>query len=63
MSYLFFFSMASGIVLSDAFGMDVQASGQPDPFIAAAREAVAAISASGIFGAYMVDWLPSRKST
>lgn len=51
-------SMASGIVLETTFGMQVQPSGQPDPFISAAEQAVEAMMHAGIFGSYLVDFLP-----
>lgn len=55
-------SMASGIVLETTFGLQVQPSGQPDPFIAAAKQAVEAMTESGLFGTYLVDFLPIRES-
>ncbi|KAJ7167338.1 cytochrome P450 [Mycena crocata] len=53
--------MASGIVLETTFGLQVQPSGQPDPFIAAAKQAVEAMTESGLFGTYLVDFLPILK--
>ncbi|KAJ7512616.1 cytochrome P450 [Mycena galericulata] len=53
--------MASGIVLETTFGLQVQPSGQPDPFISAAKQAVEAITETGLFGSYLVDFLPVLK--
>ncbi|KAJ7126055.1 cytochrome P450 [Mycena epipterygia] len=53
--------MASGIVLETTFGLQVQPSGQPDPFIAAAKQAVEAMTETGLFGTYLVDFLPVLK--
>ncbi|KAJ7485440.1 cytochrome P450 [Mycena latifolia] len=54
-------NMASGIVLETTFGLQVQPSGQPDPFIAAAKQAVYAMTETGLFGTYLVDFLPVLK--
>ncbi|KAJ7664304.1 cytochrome P450 [Mycena rosella] len=54
-------NMASGIVLETTFGLQVQPSGQPDPFIAAAKQAVEAMTETGLFGTYLVDFLPVLK--
>ncbi|KAJ6576760.1 cytochrome P450 [Mycena sp. CBHHK59/15] len=53
--------MASGIVLETTFGLQVQPSGDPDPFIAAAKQAVEAMTETGLFGTYIVDYLPILK--
>ncbi|KAJ6495261.1 cytochrome P450 [Mycena sanguinolenta] len=53
--------MASGLALEISFGLQVQPSGQPDPFIAAATQAVEALTETGLFGTYLVDFLPSLK--
>ncbi|KAJ7185509.1 cytochrome P450 [Mycena filopes] len=53
--------MASGIALEITFGLQVQPSGQPDPFIAAAKQAVEAMTETGLFGTYLVDFLPILK--
>ncbi|KAF7344542.1 Cytochrome P450 [Mycena sanguinolenta] len=53
--------MASGLALEISFGLEVQPSGQPDPFIAAATQAVEALTETGLFGTYLVDFLPSLK--
>jgi hypothetical protein len=56
---LFWFnSLASAIVLEDVYGLQVQPSGTHDPFIAAATGAVEAMGAAGIYGTYLVDYLP-----
>lgn len=54
--------MESGIVLETTFGLQVQPSGQPDPFIGAAKQAVEAMTAAGLFGSYLVDYLPICES-
>ncbi|KAJ7792939.1 cytochrome P450 [Mycena olivaceomarginata] len=53
--------MASGLALETSFGLQVQPSGQPDPFIAAATQAVEALTETGLFGTYLVDFLPILK--
>ncbi|KAJ7266905.1 cytochrome P450 [Mycena haematopus] len=53
--------MASGLALEISFGLQVQPSGQPDPFIAAATQAVEAMTETGLFGTYLVDFLPILK--
>jgi hypothetical protein len=53
--------MASGLALETSFGLQVQPSGQPDPFIAAATQAVEALTETGLFGTYLVDFLPIRE--
>ncbi|KAF8190347.1 cytochrome P450 [Mycena galopus ATCC 62051] len=53
--------MASGLALEISFGLQVQPSGQPDPFIAAAKQAVEALIETGLFGTYLVDFLPILK--
>ncbi|KAJ7037884.1 cytochrome P450 [Mycena alexandri] len=53
--------MASGIALEIIFGLQVQPSGRPDPFIAAAKQAVEAMTETGLFGTYLVDFLPILK--
>ncbi|KAF7360436.1 CUE domain-containing protein [Mycena venus] len=40
---------------------NVQPSGQPDPFIGAAVQAVEALTETGLFGTYLVDFLPILK--
>ena len=50
--------MASGLVLEDVYALQVQPSGQDDPFIAAATTAITAMGAAGIFGSFWVDYLP-----
>jgi hypothetical protein len=47
--------------LEISFGLQVQPSGQPDPFIGAATQAVEAMTETGIFGTYLVDFLPIRE--
>lgn len=51
-------SLASGLSLDMVFGLDVQPSGKPDPFIHAATQAVEGLAAAGLFGTYVVDYLP-----
>ncbi|KAJ7640875.1 cytochrome P450 [Mycena polygramma] len=53
--------MASGLALELSFGLQVQRSGQPDPFISAATQAVEALTETGLFGTYLVDFLPILK--
>jgi cytochrome P450 len=53
--------MATGIVLEDTYAIEVQPHGIADPFIAAVRQAIQAIGAAGIYGTYMVDYLPLLK--
>ncbi|KAJ7634757.1 cytochrome P450 [Roridomyces roridus] len=53
--------MASGLALETTFGLQVQPSGQPDPFIAATKQAVEALTETGLFGTYFVDFLPALK--
>ncbi|KAK7469045.1 hypothetical protein VKT23_003539 [Stygiomarasmius scandens] len=53
--------MASGHSLETTFGLQVQPSGKPDPFIGAATEAVQALRSAGLFGSYLVDYLPILK--
>nr|GAT46884.1 cytochrome P450 [Mycena chlorophos] len=50
--------IASGASLEATFGLQVQPSGQPDPFIGAAKVVVQSIVEAGIFGTYLVDFLP-----
>ncbi|KAJ7741432.1 cytochrome P450, partial [Mycena maculata] len=50
--------MASGVALEITFGLQVQPSGQPDPFIAAAKQAVEAMVETGLYGSHLVDFLP-----
>jgi len=52
--------MASGHSLETTFGLQVQPSEKPDPFIGAATEAVQALRSAGLFGSYLVDYLPIR---
>lgn len=54
-------SMASGIALEDTYAIEVQESGIPDPFISAVKSAIQGIGTAGIFGTYMVDYIPARK--
>ncbi|KAJ4490243.1 cytochrome P450 [Lentinula aciculospora] len=53
--------LASGLSLDLVFGLDVAPSGRSDPFINAAKQAVEGLSATGIFGTYLVDYLPFLK--
>jgi hypothetical protein len=53
--------LASGIALEISFGLQVQPSGQPDPFIGAATQAVEALTETGLFGTYLVDFLLIRE--
>ncbi|GAW05143.1 cytochrome p450 [Lentinula edodes] len=53
--------LASGLSLDLVFGLDVASSGEPDPFIHAANEVVDGLAATGIFGTYLVDYLPFLK--
>ncbi|KAE9408033.1 cytochrome P450 [Gymnopus androsaceus JB14] len=53
--------LASGLSLDMVFGLDVQPSGKPDPFIHAATQAVEGLAAAGLFGTYVVDYLPLLK--
>ncbi|KAJ3782909.1 cytochrome P450 [Lentinula aff. detonsa] len=53
--------VASGLSLDLVFGLDVAPSGQTDPFINAATQALEGLSAAGIFGTYLVDYLPFLK--
>ncbi|KAF7325866.1 Cytochrome P450 [Mycena kentingensis (nom. inval.)] len=53
--------LASGSSLDVSFGLQVQPSGQPDPFIGAAKQVVQLITDAGIFGTYIVDFLPFLK--
>ncbi|KIK68602.1 hypothetical protein GYMLUDRAFT_153661 [Collybiopsis luxurians FD-317 M1] len=53
--------LASGVALDLTFGLDVASSGQPDPFILAATQALEGLAATGIFGTYLVDYLPFRE--
>lgn len=52
--------MTSGVALETAFGLQVLPSGQPDPFIHAAKQAVEAMAEAGLYGSYLVDYLPFR---
>jgi hypothetical protein len=54
-------SLASGHSLEYTFGLQVQPSGKPDPFIGAAKEAVQALCSAALYGSYLVDYLPSRE--
>lgn len=51
-------SMACGSSLELSYGLQVQPSGQPDPFIGAAKLAVAGLNTTGLFGTYLVDYFP-----
>lgn len=53
--------MASGTVLETTFGLKVQPSGQPDPFIGAAKQVIEGMGAAGLFGTYLVDYVPFRE--
>ncbi|THU76811.1 cytochrome P450 [Dendrothele bispora CBS 962.96] len=53
--------MASGHSLEATFGLQVQPSGKADPFIGAATEAIQALRSAGLFGSYLVDYLPFLK--
>ncbi|KAJ4000135.1 cytochrome P450 [Lentinula boryana] len=53
--------VASGLSLDLVFGLDVAPSGEMDPFINAATQALEGLSAAGIFGTYLVDYLPFLK--
>jgi len=53
--------MTSGVALETAFGLQVQPSGEPDPFIHAAKQAVEAMAEAGLYGSYLVDYLPFLK--
>ncbi|KAL0579349.1 hypothetical protein V5O48_002682 [Marasmius crinis-equi] len=53
--------LASGLSLELSHGILVQESGKPDPFIGAATEALEGLGAAGLFGSFLVDYLPSRK--
>lgn len=53
--------MSSGLALEDVYGLQVQKSGTPDPFISAAVTSIQAMEASAIFGSYFVDYLPILK--
>ncbi|TFL04704.1 cytochrome P450 [Pterulicium gracile] len=53
--------LASAVVLEDVYGLQVKPSGTPDPFIRAATGAVEAMGAAGIYGTYLVDYLPILK--
>lgn len=53
--------MASGIALEDTYAIEVQESGIPDPFISAVKSAIQGIGTAGIFGTYMVDYIPALK--
>lgn len=48
--------MTGGLILSIAYGIDVQ--GQNDPLLKAADTAVGAINATLVPGAYLVDLFP-----
>ncbi|KAJ7064904.1 cytochrome P450 [Mycena amicta] len=52
---------AAGSSLEVTFGLQVQPSGNPDPFIGAAKQVVQSMTEAGLFGTYMVDFLPFLK--
>ncbi|KAJ3715007.1 cytochrome P450 [Lentinula raphanica] len=52
---------ASGLTLDLVFGLDVAPSGEADPFINAATVALDGLSTAGLFGTFLVDYLPFLK--
>ncbi|KAF7316410.1 Cytochrome P450 [Mycena indigotica] len=52
---------ATGSSLEATFGIQVNPSGTPDPFIEAAKQVVQSMVEAGIFGSYLVDYLPFLK--
>jgi cytochrome P450 len=53
--------MVSGTVLELTHGLTVQPAGKPDPFIGAAKGALTGLGTAGLFGTYIVDYLPSLR--
>ncbi|KAG7094933.1 hypothetical protein E1B28_005736 [Marasmius oreades] len=53
--------LASGLSLELSHGLLVQESGKPDPFINAAVQSLEGLGAAGLFGSYLVDYLPILK--
>ncbi|KAJ8081845.1 hypothetical protein PM082_007691 [Marasmius tenuissimus] len=53
--------LASGLALETSHGLLVQESGKPDPFIGAALSAIEGLGTAGLFGSYLVDYLPILK--
>ncbi|KAF9261712.1 cytochrome P450 [Marasmius fiardii PR-910] len=53
--------LASGLSLELSHGLLVQESGKPDPFINAAVQSIEGLGAAGLFGSYLVDYLPILK--
>ncbi|KAJ3845163.1 cytochrome P450 [Lentinula raphanica] len=53
--------LASGLTLDLVFGLDVAPSGEADPFINAATVALDGLSTAGLFGTFLVDYLPFLK--
>lgn len=50
------YSMAGMIILSTAYGIDVQP--ENDPYVAISEKSLHAMACAGNFGAYLVDSLP-----